>query len=693
MILRKHTIRKNTIIVMVFYFILTAVALSCHRRQEPCTDTFFAPTDSVFRMAEDSIYVNPLLSRRLLLESMDGDVAADSIDWYLRYNLYIKTFLVTSELDSVQVLCSKTHQYCTRQHPPSRQTDYLLSEMYNNLGNRYSIASMNDSAISCFGNMLDYARLTASRELQITATNNLADSYVRNGDFGLGAHYYRQALLVSDSFNLPKQEMITTYTGLGQTYMELRDFDLSHHYYNQAYQLFDQMDLNRKFVYFVNHGNVYYFEEKYPEALALFKEGYALVQSSPEYAYAQNLCMLNMGEVYMLMGALDSAQYYLDQSYGYFKQIGNQSALYHAETQRLELALKEGNIAVATRILKEEKKELRTEPSLASIRRKHLQHYYEEVHDYQKAYQYLKENLQMDDSIRNDRIRMRVAEIDLRYKQDTTLIKQELFIQQQQSDMKTMEQSIFIWILTCIIILIIAIFIYIYQKKQRAYLLVQTRNKMIGLRMENIRNRISPHFTFNVLNRVISRYKETDNEYRDLHNLIKMMRLNLGLTQKLCITLEEELDFVRTYLELEQQQVGTSLQIEIELAPEIDASQFCLPSMMIQIPVENAIKHGLRAKEGDKRLHISVSKDQGRIEICIDDNGTGFFVNANRQNPQSTGTGLKVLNQTIQLLNATNAEPISLSIGNRTGQRGEIIGCSVRFSIPEHYSYMLPDDQ
>ena len=93
------------------------------------------------------------------------------------------------------------------------------------------------------------------------------------------------------------------------------------------------------------------YEKKYPEALDLFKKGYELVKPSPEYVYAQNVCMLNIGAIYLLMGQLDSAQYYLDQSYSYFEKIGNSSALYHAQTQIFELALRKGNIADATKQL------------------------------------------------------------------------------------------------------------------------------------------------------------------------------------------------------------------------------------------------------------------------------------------------------------------------------------------------------
>lgn len=79
--------------------------------------------------------------------------------------------------------------------------------------------------------------------------------------------------------------------------------------------------------------------------------------------------MLNIGAIYLLMGQLDSAQYYLDQSYSYFEKIGNSSALYHAQTQIFELALRKGNIADATKQLHSMTDNLQAEPTLVDIRK------------------------------------------------------------------------------------------------------------------------------------------------------------------------------------------------------------------------------------------------------------------------------------------------------------------------------------
>lgn len=686
--------QKIHVLISCLCLSLSALVGSCsqHEPVVPAGKNDFLPTDdSVYLQAQEAIYSDPLFARKLLKEAMETRPVQDSTEWYILYSLYIKTYLTTSEFDSVIPFCKRVERYCARQKQLTPRHYYLLTDVNNNIGNRYAIISQNDSALKYFQKTLAYSKRTGNIQVELTGYTNLADVYIRSGHFDKGAYYYRQALFLTDSCGLPKQELINTYMGLGQTYMELRDFERSHHYFDLAYQLYDLMDLNRKFVYFTNHGNVYYFEKKYDEALKLFKQGYELVKSSPEYAYAQSICLTNMGEIYLLTDRLDSSEYCLDQSYTYFKTTGNASALYHASTLLAELALRKGSLPEAARRFQEGANNPYTEPSLVSIRKRYLQHYFEEAGDYQKAYQYLKENVQMDDSIRNGRIRMRVAETELRYKQDTTLMKQQLFIQEQQSNMKSLELSVYIWILLSILLFLSALFIYFYQKKKRALLLAETRNKIISLRMENIRNRVSPHFIFNTLNRVISHYAESDSRYQELYNLIKIMRLNLRLTEKLCITLKEEIDFVQTYLLIEQNRFGSSLHVHIQIDPQIAPDKVWLPAMLIQIPVENAIKHGLRQKEGEKQLAISISKTPAAIEIRIEDNGKGFHVQNEAVDQQSTGTGLKVLNQTILLLNAQNTVPITFQIQKSELGTDEYPGCQVKFTIPDHYSFTLPE--
>lgn len=624
---------------------------------------------------------------------MLADSSKDSLDWYRLYNLYVKTFIITSELDSALALSEKTLRYCSLKKERSASDFHLLADIHNSIGNIYATTSTSDSALKYFQKTLEYGLLARDMKTEITAYNNLADVFTRRGDFAQGTYYYRQALHIADSTDIPREEFINTYTGLGICYMELRDFERFNHYFDLAGQMFEQMDLNRQTSYLINRGNGYYYEGRYREALSLFQQGLELVKPTPEYEYIKNLCLVNMGELYLHLDKPDSAQDCLETAYTYFQSLGNNTLLYHAETLLSDLAIRQNNIAKAKMYLQKQSGYDFIEPNSVNLRKKSLQRYYAEKGDYKQAYRYMLESSLLEDSIRNDRVKMRVAEIDLRYKQDTTLMKQQLFIQKQQSDMDFLRQSTYIGILVCVLLFISILFIYFYQKKKRAYLLAQTRNKIIGLRMENIRNRISPHFIFNTLNQVINGFQDSDDNKRLLYNLIKIMRLNLRLTEKLSITLEEELEFIKIYLEIEKRRFDTSLTTRIQVAGSIDTATISLPAMMIQIPVENAMKHGLRDKEGEKKLRIRITDETDHILIHIEDNGIGFKAGIGRKDSQSTGTGLRVLNQTILLLNSFNKKQISMSVQNGSTKSDVYPGSSVKIIIPKEYSYMLPEEK
>ena len=106
----------------------------------------------------------------------------------------------------------------------------------------------------------------------------------------------------------------------------------------------------------------------------------------------------------------------------------------------------------------------------------------------------------MDDSIRNERVEMRTADLALRYQQDSTVMAQKVFIREKENEVLELRQMETLWIALTTITLLVVVFVYLYSKKKRALLLAQNRRTVSSLRLENIRNRLSPHFIFNVLN-------------------------------------------------------------------------------------------------------------------------------------------------------------------------------------------------
>ena len=106
---------------------------------------------------------------------------------------------------------------------------------------------------------------------------------------------------------------------------------------------------------------------------------------------------------------------------------------------------------------------------------------------------------------------------------------------------------------------------------------------------------------------------------------------------------------------------------------------------MIQIPVENSVKHALRGKEGERNLWITVDRQERGIRIKITDNGGGYRPDSRHR---GTGTGMKVIMQTIQILNMKNKEAIDVAVHNVTLPDGEV-GCEVTFLLPDKYDYKI----
>ena len=124
---------------------------------------------------------------------------------------------------------------------------------------------------------------------------------------------------------------------------------------------------------------------------------------------------------------------------------------------------------------------------------------------------------------------------------------------------------------------------------------------------------------------------------------------------------------------------------ELKIEKDVQPEQIRIPSMMIQIPVENAVKHALREKEGERNLWVSVCRRGNGICIKITDNGGGYRPDSRNR---GTGTGMKVIMQTIRILNNKNKEAIDVLVHNVSLQSGEM-GCEVTFWLPDNYDYRI----
>ena len=594
----------------------------------------------------------------------------------------LKTYLITSQLDSAQIVIQQIHDFIERQHSSSQMAD-LESECFNMKGNIFARVGNMDSAEICFRKAYELRMRGTRIEVVPDILMNLADANNRLGKLDIGAAWYRRALLMCDSLHVASTKKPPIYYGLAQVYVTMRDFEQCDYYYNLAGESYDSMLPYEKYIYLNNRGTSYYYREDYQTAIKYFQKVIDLVEGYADMSFELNLGRLNLGDCYLQLNMVDLAVKYINECQPFFEEMGVSTALYYIDTQKIELALLQKDFQEARRLLSESVVPPGIDPDMVHIRNKYLQQFYEETGNYKRAYHYLQRNNQLDDSIRNERVRMRTADLTLRYQQDSTLIAHRVLLQEQKNKVLVLRQTQFVVFAVAVVSILTAVFLYLYSKKKRALLLARNHRTVSTLRLENIRNRLSPHFIFNVLNReMVERNVE---EKQELSSLVKLMRRNLELAEQLCVTLAEELDFVKTYINLERRSLGPDFHSELKIEKDVQPEQIRILSMMIQIPVENAVKHALREKEGERNLWVSVCRRGNGICIKITDNGGGYRPDSRNW---GTGTGMKVIMQTIQILNNKNKEAIDVSVHNVSLQSGEM-GCEVTFWLPDNYDYRI----
>ena len=626
----------------------------------------------------DSVAIVPRKVRLKAFQKMEE--AKDSLVKYNYLAMTLKTYLITSQLDSAQIVIQQIHDFIERQHSSSQMAD-LESECFNMKGNIFARVGNMDSAEICFRKAYELRMRGTRIEVVPDILMNLADANNRLGKLDIGAAWYRRALLMCDSLHIASTKKPPIYYGLAQVYVTMRDFEQCDYYYNLAGESYDSMLPYEKYIYLNNRGTSYYYREDYQTAIKYFQKVIDLVEGYADMSFELNLGRLNLGDCYLQLNMVDLAVKYINECQLFFEEMGVSTALYYIDTQKIELALLQKDFQEACRLLSESVVPPGIDPDMVHIRNKYLQQFYEETGNYKRAYHYLQRNNQLDDSIRNERVRMRTADLTLRYQQDSTLIAHRVLLQEQKNKVLVLRQTQFVVFAVAVVSILTAVFLYLYSKKKRALLLARNHRTVSTLRLENIRNRLSPHFIFNVLNREMAERNVEGKQ--ELSSLVKLMRRNLELAEQLCVTLAEELDFVKTYINLERRSLGPDFHSELKIEKDVQPEQIRIPSMMIQIPVENAVKHALREKEGERNLWVSVCRRGSGICIKITDNGGGYRPDSRNR---GTGTGMKVIMQTIRILNNKNKEAIDVLVHNVSLQSGEM-GCEVTFWLPDNYDY------
>lgn len=140
--------------------------------------------------------------------------------------------------------------------------------------------------------------------------------------------------------------------------------------------------------------------------------------------------------------------------------------------------------------------------------------------------------------------------------------------------------------------------------------------------LATLQSKINPHFLYNSLNSIASLIHEDPDKAESMTlKLSKLFRYSINSSQEATVQVQEEMEILRTYLDIEKVRFGERIKFVIEVDDALLAMR--IPRFLIQPLVENALKHGLKDVVDHALLRIAVEKKDGLV-ISVSDNGIPF---------------------------------------------------------------------
>jgi hypothetical protein len=214
----------------------------------------------------------------------------------------------------------------------------------------------------------------------------------------------------------------------------------------------------------------------------------------------------------------------------------------------------------------------------------------------------------------------------------------------------------------------------------------ETEKKLTAFHLNSIQSQMDPHFIYNVMNTIGSSiYKEDrDKAYKNVVNFSNMVRTMLTSSDHLSLTLNKELEFTRSYLELQKSRFPDLFDYRIEVSDQVD-TEAEIPKMIIQTHTENAVRHGLIPKKKQGMLNIAIFIEDGYIIIRLEDNGIGRARSRELQST-STGKGLQIMKQFFEIYNRYNSPPLRQEVTDLFDENNDPAGTRVVISVPLNFN-------
>lgn len=665
---------------IIAFALFTMQLVSCQQGRQQAAKHY---VDSIIEANRDVLFSNPSKADSTFRQ-LQHEVT-DSAEWY-RLQLYRGTALLRGgNLQQGNQIFNQVEHWCNTH----AGNEYLAGLMWNHRGNAQLFIGNSRKAGQCYERAFTLLNHDPKSKDLIAATINLADNYMQAGRMPLAAERYRYALFLTDSLH-DNTNRASICCGLGLVYMELENFNEAHKFFNIAARDIAHRSLQTQHFYHFSLGNCFYLQGRYDEALKSFKRALHIGQQLGNN-YLTEMCRINLGEVYLMQDSLLQAQQQMQYTRHYLQRNGEMLSpenLFYLKSLLVDLDIAQRKGCKVNDILEplSDSTQMVRSPRYLMLHYRRLERYAARYAQWQRAYRYQKRAELYADSLHSQQTRNSVADLAGRYQRDTTLLRQQITLSKVSAQSARRQNYLIIAIVSVVALCLAATLIIVAYRRRTHERLKRQMEQMTELRMDIVRNRVSPHYIFNVLGTVLPRLQRYPEMVEPVEMLIDVLRGNLLTSGKVAVPLRDELALVHRFVDLHHYSKGALPVVTWQVQADLQQSDWLVPSMSLQIPVENALKHAFSTLTTESAIHIAITQTDDVLIMQITDNGQGYNPGRVKRTNRDTGTGLRLLTRTFDILNRYNRSNASLLITNIAPPHH---GTRVELHIPKGYNFNL----
>jgi len=483
------------------------------------------------------------------------------------------------------------------------------------------------------------------------AKESIAATYIKIGRLyelwdrhWLAVDYLNRSLAITRETNMQKPEA-EALTALGNIYVKLHQTDSTHIFYESARAIYTEMGHNPGLA------EIYESLGKLNHALAFYDAALEhFIQSQEIYEGLEMMdrvagLQIKQGDVFYTMQKMDEA------GISYF------SGLHMAEELDLPRVKMDAHLGLSL--------------------------HYAQLGAYEDAYKHHIQFIALRDDLFAFETNLHMSELEARFEAEKSRNRILLLEQAQQISKGKEARNRLIMIGMSAFILLMALWLLLYLRHLR----LKSINEQMLLQHKLLRTQLNPHFIFNSLGSIQSTIinKEPDKAIRYLSRFSKLMRTVLDGSLTEHVSIAGELATIENYLELQRVRFPNKFDYDISVDEGVDVENICIPPMLVQPFIENALEHGFKHKKEKGHIGVRFQPIAKGFRLIIEDNGIGRRKSGEllrEQDKDHKSLATSIIRERIEVLNKKLTHKIKFSITDLFDTYGQPAGTRVMFEFP-----------